>query len=70
MSMSGVSSSSASERSTSRVWEGLSLTVSDNSRVSFSGCSWTAVVVTISPVGPSRSISFGTKPSLVDSTVS
>jgi hypothetical protein len=45
------------------------LTVSERRRVSFSGCSLTAVVVTIRPVGPARSISREWSPAFVFSTV-
>ena len=64
-----VSCSLASDSMTSRVWSEVSVIKRDNSRVSFSGCSATAVVVVRRPVGPSRSIFRGRKPCFVFSTV-
>jgi len=70
--MSGPSAatSSANATITSLVCCWVSVTVSEIKRVSFSGWSLTAVVVTISPVGPSRSMRRGFMPSLVFSIVS
>src|SRR5918998_249362 len=48
----------------------VSVTLRLSTRVSFSGWSLTAVVVTIRPVGPSRSMRSGLMPSEVFSTVS
>jgi hypothetical protein len=64
------SSSLASIESTPRVCSRVSVTVRLRRRVSFSGWSLTAVVVTMRPVGPSRSMRRGLMPFFVLSTVS